>query len=79
MTDPDCQTCNRLSRYHRDCESTIQKLKLLARAARASSDTELLQNVTETLQLMEIEAADLVRALEKHRRSDHATPDAANA
>jgi hypothetical protein len=71
MTQEECLTCNRLFQFHQDCVASIQKLKQLARAARAACDSFLLENLVETVKLMENESADLLRAMEEHRKSDH--------
>lgn len=74
MTDENCLTCDRLLRFHQDCRASIQKLKQLARAARATCDSLLLENLVETVKLMEGESAELLRAMERHRQNDHLDP-----
>jgi hypothetical protein len=71
MTDEDCLTCDRMVQLHQDCVASIQKLKQLARAARAACDNCLVENLLETVRMMESESADLLRALEVHRENDH--------
>ena len=71
MVTEDCPICGRLDHTYQGVASSIQKLKQLVRVARAASDSGRLKTLVDTLGLMESEADDLLRAIERHREHDH--------
>jgi hypothetical protein len=71
MVHEDCPTCHRMTQFHRDCLSSIIKLKQRTRVARAACDGMLIESLVETVMLLEYEAADLLRAIERHRQHEH--------